>query len=222
MEPQQSKYVLGYTDREQHRLIQQARALAPATQHFLRDAGIVSGMRVLDIGCGMGDVTMLIAQLVGIGGRVVSIDRDQASVETARKRASAMGFDNTTFHPADISTFTDVQPFDAIVGRLVLEFLPDPAATISRLSGLLRPGGIMAFQEPSWKIWLTYTSHLPLRAAVTTLVRDTFVGRGREHRNGTPSLSRIQSSQADIAPAPRRPAHRGQPGVPWSCSMTCS
>src|SRR5205085_7904660 len=134
MEQQQSKYVLGYTDREQHRLIQQARALAPATQNFLRDAGIVSGMRVLDIGCGMGDVTMLIAQLVGIRGRVVSIDRDRASVETARNRASALGIDNTTFHTADISTFTDVQPFDAIVGRLVLEFLPNPAATISRLS----------------------------------------------------------------------------------------
>ena len=93
MELQQSKYVLGYTDREQHRLIQQARALAPSTQHFLRDAGIVSGMRVLDVGCGMGDVTMLVAQLVGIGGRVISIDRDQASVEAARKRASAMGLE---------------------------------------------------------------------------------------------------------------------------------
>jgi trans-aconitate methyltransferase len=178
MRLQQSDYVLGYTDREQYRLIQQARALAPATEHFLRNAGIVSGMRVLDIGCGMGDVTMLVAQLVGEGGSVVSIDIDQASLDTARRRASAMGFGNTTFHRAEISTFTDVRPFDAIVGRLVLEFLPDPIAAISRLSELLRPGGIMAFQEPSWKIWLTYTSHLPLRTAVTTVIRDTFIAGG--------------------------------------------
>ncbi len=148
----QSEYVLGYTDREQLRLIRQARVLAPVTEHFLRDAGIGSAMRVLDIGCGMGDVAMIVAQLVGSAGRVVSIDLDQASIETAQRRASTMGLDNTTFYRADISTFTDVEPFDAIVGRLVLQFLPDTAATIGRLCGLLSPGGIMALQEPTWKI----------------------------------------------------------------------
>jgi ubiquinone/menaquinone biosynthesis C-methylase UbiE len=174
----QSDYVLGHTPIEQQRLIRQARFLAPATEHFLQDAGIVSGMRVLDIGCGMGDVTLLVAQLVGPAGRVVSIDLDQASIDTARKRASAVGLDNATFHRADISTFTDAQSFDAIVGRLVLEFLPDPIGAIGRLSGLLRPGGIMALQEPSWKIWLAYTSHLPLRMAATSLLRDAFVAGG--------------------------------------------
>jgi ubiquinone/menaquinone biosynthesis C-methylase UbiE len=174
----QADYVLGHTPIEQVRLIRQARFLAPATEHFLRDAGIVSGMRVLDIGCGVGDVTMLVAQLVGPAGWVVSIDMDQASIETAQKRASAVGLYNTTFHRADISTFTDGVPYDAIVGRLVLEFLPDPIAAICRLSALLRQGGIMALQEPSWKIWLAYTSHLPLRLAVTTLLRDTFVAGG--------------------------------------------
>jgi ubiquinone/menaquinone biosynthesis C-methylase UbiE len=178
MKSKQSDYVLGHTDRERLRLIRQARVLAPATEHFLRDAGIASGMRVLDIGCGMGDVTMLVAQLVGPQGKVTSIDLDQASVSTARKRASAVGFDNATFHRADILTFADIEPFDAIVGRMVLEFLPDPAATISHLYGLLRPGGIMAFQEPSWKIWLAYTSHLPLRMAVMTILRDAFVAGG--------------------------------------------
>jgi ubiquinone/menaquinone biosynthesis C-methylase UbiE len=174
----QNDYVLGHTATEQLRLIRQARCLAPATEHFLRDAGIVSGMRVLDIGCGMGDVAMLVAQLVGPGGSVVSIDLDQASIETAQKRASAVGFDNTAYHQADISTFADGEPFDAIVGRLVLEFLPDPIAAICRLSRLLRSGGIMALQEPSWKVWLNYTSHLPLRMAVTTLCRDAFVAGG--------------------------------------------
>jgi tRNA A58 N-methylase Trm61 len=73
MQLKQSNYILGHTDREHRRLIRQARVLAPATEHFLRDAGIVSGMRVLDVGCGMGDVTMLVAQLVGPQGQVVSI-----------------------------------------------------------------------------------------------------------------------------------------------------
>jgi ubiquinone/menaquinone biosynthesis C-methylase UbiE len=90
-------------------------------------------MRVLDIGCGMGDVTMLAAQLVGPAGRVVSIDLDQASIETFGQRASTLGLDNVKFHRADLSTFMDAEPFDAIIGRLVLEFVPDTAAAIKRL-----------------------------------------------------------------------------------------
>jgi SAM-dependent methyltransferase len=182
----QSDYVLGHTDIEQLRLIRQARILAPFTQHFLRDAGIVPGMRVLDIGCGMGDVTMLAAGLVGRAGDVVSIDMDQASVETARRRASAAGLDNATFLRAEISSFADAKPFDAIVGRLVLEFLPETTAIISRLCGLLKPSGIIALQEPTWKIWLACTAHLPLRTAVTTLIRDTFLAGGVNTEMGVP------------------------------------
>jgi ubiquinone/menaquinone biosynthesis C-methylase UbiE len=76
MAPKHSDYVLGHNDREQLRLIRQARILAPFTDSFLRAAGIASGMRVLDIGCGMGDVTMLAAQLVGPTGSVVSVDQE--------------------------------------------------------------------------------------------------------------------------------------------------
>src|SRR5262249_32340108 len=159
---QQSEYVLGHTATEQLRLIRQARFLAPATEHFFRDAGIGSGMRVLDIGCGMGDVSMLAAQLVGRSGTVVSIDLDQSAIETAQQRAAAGGFANATFRRADLATFTDAEPFDAIVGRLVLEFVPNPIEVICRLSGLLRPGGILALQEPSWRIWLAHSAHLPL------------------------------------------------------------
>ena len=135
-------------------------------------------MRVLDIGCGLGDVTLLVAQLVGPTGQVVSVDLDQASIDTAQRRASVFGLANATFHCADISAFTDTKPFDAIVGRLVLEFVRDPSAIVKRLCGMLRPGGILALQEPSWKLWLNYTSHLPLRTAVTTLARDAFVAGG--------------------------------------------
>jgi len=174
----QPEYVLGHTNAEQLRLIRQARVLAPFTDRLFRDAGIASGMRVLDLGCGMGDVTMLAAQLVGPTGRVVSIDRDQASIETAQRRVSAIGLENVRFHQADLLTFEDSEPFDAIVSRLVLEFVPDTTAVIKQLSILLRPEGIMAFQEPSWRIWLAYTAHLPLRSAVTTLIQKAFVAGG--------------------------------------------
>lgn len=175
---QQADYVLGHTSVEQRRLIRQARVLAPLTERFLRDAGISSGMRVLDIGCGMGDVTMIAAQLVGSAGKVTSIDLDQASIETAQRRAAAFGFENTSFHCADLAKHVPPDPFDAIIGRLVLQFVPDPIAIIKRLYGMLRPGGLLALQEPTWKLWLTYTAHLPLRLSVTEAARDAFQAGG--------------------------------------------
>ena len=175
---QQADYVLGHTSVEQLRLIRQARVLAPLTERFLRDAGISSEMSVLDIGCGMGDVAVIAAQLVGTAGHVTSIDLDQASIDTAQRRTAAFGFENTSFHRADIAEYVPSSPFDAIIGRLVLQFVPDPIAIIRRLYGMLRPGGILALQEPTWKLWLTYTAHLPLRLSVTKVARDAFQASG--------------------------------------------
>ena len=181
---QQADYVLGYTSVEQQRLIRQARVLAPLTERFLRDAGISSGMRVLDVGCGMGDVTMIAAQLVGSAGQVTAIDLDQASIETAQRRAAAFGFENTSFNRADIAAYLPPDPFDAIIGRLVLQFVPDPIAIIKRLYRMLRPGGILALQESAWKLWLTYTEHLPLRLSVTKAARDALQAGGASTEMG--------------------------------------
>lgn len=202
MAPKHSDYVLGHNDREQLRLIRQARFLAPITEAFLRGAGIASGMRVLDIGCGMGDVTMLAAQLVGRTGQVVSIDQDQASIETARTRVSASGLENVKFQRDDLLTFIHPEPFNAIIGRLVLEFLPDTTAAVKHLCTLLRPGGIMAFQEPSWRMWLAHTSHLPLRTAVIALIHKAFVAGGVSTEMEMPLYRAFLA--ADLAPADMR------------------
>jgi ubiquinone/menaquinone biosynthesis C-methylase UbiE len=195
-------YVLGHNNREQLRLIKQAGFLNPMTAPFLSSAGIASGMRVLDVGCGMGDVTMLAAQLVGRTGQVVSIDQDQASIETARRRVLEIGLENVKFHRADLLMFADPEPFDAIIGRLVLEFVPDTTAAIKRLCTLLRPGGIMAFQEPSWRMWLAHTAHLPLRTAVITLIHKAFVAGDVNTEMEMPLYRAFLA--ADLAPAGMR------------------
>ena len=61
----------------------------------------------------------------------------------------------------------------------MLEFLPDTTGIINQLCRMLKPG-VIALQEPTWKIWLAYTSHLPLRTAVTNVIRDTFVAGGEQ------------------------------------------
>lgn len=65
-------------------------------------------------------------------------------------------------------------PFDAAVGRLILQFLPNPARVLRTLAGLVRPGGVLAFQEPSYITFLNQVAHLPLRKACANLTFETF------------------------------------------------
>ena len=69
----------------------QGRVLRPYTEKFFRSAGISPGMRVLDLGSGVGDVALLVADIVGPGGRVVGLDRDPAALERARQRTVDQG-----------------------------------------------------------------------------------------------------------------------------------
>src|SRR5271154_6128181 len=83
-----SGYALGYTEDEARRWAQQAAFFEELTADVLRRAGIRSGMRVLDLGCGVGDVSLLASRMVGASGAVLGIDRSPTSVETARRRAT--------------------------------------------------------------------------------------------------------------------------------------
>jgi ubiquinone/menaquinone biosynthesis C-methylase UbiE len=80
-----SQYVLGHSMQELERLGAQARLYDPFTLQFLRDGSIAPGMRVLDAGCGKGDVSFLAAGLVGHEGRIVGVDRVPDAVEAGRR-----------------------------------------------------------------------------------------------------------------------------------------
>jgi SAM-dependent methyltransferase len=108
-------------------------------------------MRVLDVGSGAGDVAFLAADLVGNTGEVIGMDRSEAALDVARARAKARSLHNVSFQEGDPVEATFAQPFDAVVGRLVLMYYADPVAALRRLAGHLRAGGVVAFHEPDIK-----------------------------------------------------------------------
>lgn len=142
------QYLFGHSEEETRRLLLQGRLFNPYTRRLLEDVGITRGMKVLDVGSGAGDVALLAAELVGPGGTVVGADSNPLLLDTARKRAQAAELKNTSFVAADISQLALEENFDAVVGRCVLFFLSDPAVVLRRLASHVRPGGIVAFQEP--------------------------------------------------------------------------
>lgn len=171
-------YALGYTSAEHDRLARQAAQLAPVTERLFRDAGLGPSQRVLDVGSGAGDVAMLVARLVGPAGEVVGIERDPGSIAVATNRVAAAGFTNVRFTETDISEFSSTVTFDAAVGRFILMWLPDPIAALRAVAATVRPGGVLAFQEPSWIPLLALTAHLPLWSVVVSIAHDTILRAG--------------------------------------------
>jgi ubiquinone/menaquinone biosynthesis C-methylase UbiE len=141
-------YVLGQSAYEYERLTLQAKVLRPFTEKFLTVAGIKPGMRVLEVGSGMGDVALLVAEIVGPRGRVLGVDRDATGLENARERTRQQGCSSwVSFQASNLVEFNTADQFDAIVGRYILLYQHDPGATIRHLLKFLKPGGIVVFHE---------------------------------------------------------------------------
>jgi ubiquinone/menaquinone biosynthesis C-methylase UbiE len=156
--------VLGHSDYEHERLMIQSRLVRSSTDRFFRAAGLTEGMSVLDVGSGLGDVALLVADIAGSGGHVLGVERDAATAEKARRRVESEGYSGLVdIEIADLNDFDVETRFDALVGRYVLQYLPDPAAALRRLTRLVRPGGVIVFHDkdfsnanPTWppcRLW---------------------------------------------------------------------
>lgn len=176
-------YLLGHSDAEIVRLEQQAEYFSEQTTALLRAAGLRKGMRVLDLGCGAGDVVLAIAGIVGETGSILGVDRAPQAVATANARLSARGVTFARCVEADVSTtsFADV---DAIVGRFLLTHLPAPAGLIETIRRQASPGTIVAFLEMDVSS-TTITPRLPLFTQAVEAIVETYRRAGAEPDMGS-------------------------------------
>ena len=134
-----TKYVLGSDDQELARLDGQAAAIDAPSRLLMRAAGIGPGMRVLNLGTGIGHVARRGGRPGGRDGQVVGLDNSPRLLEVA---TAVPGIANLRFVEGDVRTWRDEAPFDAIVGRLILFHLPDAVAVVRHRIAGLRPGGL--------------------------------------------------------------------------------
>jgi SAM-dependent methyltransferase len=180
---EQPGYVLGHTEHELARLSRQSQIFLPFTRQLFDEAGIGPGMHVLDVGAGAGDVSLLAAELVGREGRVVGVDCAEAAVAWATARVRSQQMENVDFLLGDPAKMEFVQQFDAIIGRFVLMYYPDPVAAIRSLARHLRPNGLIVFQEFDMEHLGTYPN-APTFERAAECMRAAFRATGARIRLG--------------------------------------
>jgi ubiquinone/menaquinone biosynthesis C-methylase UbiE len=169
-----SAYILGRTDRERARLGTQAAILNPLSEGFLRSAGVGPGMRILDIGCGIGDLTLIASRLAGPDGEVVGIDVDPRALRIARERAREQGCSHVSFECSDIDAYNPLREFHAAVGRHVLIHTRDPLTTVRKAASVLVAEGIAAFEEYDLSFWPAGYPPVMLAANLQWAIVETF------------------------------------------------
>jgi len=214
------EYALSDTENEKKRLQEQSRIIMQTTRRIFELAGIEKGMKVLELGTGAGDVALLLAEMVGSEGEVVSIERNPEILKTAKQRAEEGGYKNIRFVGGDISAAEPEGVFDALVGRAVLMYVPRPEEVLKMLLRHVKPGGVVAFQEVDFTIRPVVIPPFPLFMKLWDLLYATMEKSGTEMQMGFKLLPVYKK-----AGLPEPTMHldafiggAGSPGIDWFVS----
>lgn len=117
-------------------------ALAPVNELMLDLVGVTIGSRVLDLGAGTGDQTLLAAQRVGPTGTVMATDISSSMLDLAREAAQAADLVNVQTQVMDAQDLKlESGSFDAVMASFSLQFVPDVQRALAEVLRVLKPGG---------------------------------------------------------------------------------
>jgi SAM-dependent methyltransferase len=141
------EYVLAIGDAAANRLRILHSIYGPGARRLLKRAGIRPGMRVVDLGAGVGMVTQLLAELVGPSGEVVGVDVSAAQLAQARTLLP-VHLTNVRFVEASaIATGLPRESFDLVYCRFLLIHLTQPELALREMYELLKPGGLLVVED---------------------------------------------------------------------------
>ena len=118
----------------------------PTTERLLGTAGLRAGMRVLDLGCGGGAVTLKMAALVGSEGEVVGIDLDPSILRLAQQEADGSKLP-VTFRHMEAEELNEEASYDFAYARYLMSHLRHPERALESMMWALRPGGLLAVED---------------------------------------------------------------------------
>jgi SAM-dependent methyltransferase len=124
-----------------------ARVMLPTTMELFDRIGLIRGMKCLDVGCGGGHVTILIAGIVGPEGRVIGTDTDAEILALAREEAEAVKVTSVTFQQQDASACVWHEEFDVAYARFLLSHLNKPENCLAAMVEACAPGGSIVIED---------------------------------------------------------------------------
>jgi SAM-dependent methyltransferase len=119
----------------------------PGTRRVLLESGLRRGMHVADLGCGVGMVTALLAELVGPEGHVVGIDSSAAQLAQAGERLKTRGTNISFVESSATATGMPPESFDLVYCRFLLLHLPEPERALREMRTLLKPDGLLVCED---------------------------------------------------------------------------
>ncbi|MEM1241273.1 MAG: methyltransferase domain-containing protein [Cyanobacteria bacterium P01_H01_bin.26] len=146
------------------------------TERLFRAAGISAGMAVLELGCGPGEVTELLSEIVGPNGSILAVDRSEKMLSVAEGSLGKVGKSNVRFVHADLNNTpkylenVDRASFDVVAGRRVLMYLAHPDRVLAGLLPWLRVGGLAIFEEADSTLCPGHVATMPAHAQGVALL----------------------------------------------------
>ena len=193
-------YVHGYKGRETERLQDQAGALVELLH---ADTVYPAGSVVLEVGCGVGAQTLILAQR-SPDARFISVDISPESIAEAKRKTDATGLTNVTFQQADIfSLGREAESFDHVFVCFVLEHLARPIEALAVLKSLLRPEGTITVIEGDHGSTSFYPENRAAYEAIEALIKiqEQSGGNGLIGRQLYPLL--VEAGFDDVKVSPR-------------------
>jgi SAM-dependent methyltransferase len=148
------------------------------------------GDRVLDIGCGFGDASLQLGQIVGSAGQVLGVDASPRFIEAARQEASEGGAENVRFEVADVETTKFSERFDMAFSRFGTMFFANPVAALRNVREALRPSGRLVMV-----VWRAKVENDWMYRA--QMITERFVTKPEEHDEPTCGPGPFSMANAD-------------------------
>jgi len=179
------------------RLAVLARSWHATTTALLGRVGLAQGMRCLDLGCGGGDLTLVMARRVGPHGAAVGVDMDEEKLALARESAAEEGLTNITFRAMNVYDWTEPGAYDLVYCRNVLQHLSRPVDVLRAMWAGVRPGGVLVVDDADFEgsfCWPPNDGHAFWRERY----QQTLTANGGDPWSGRKLLGRFVAAGAPV------------------------
>ena len=150
----ETNYIIGVGKDDEERLSLLNELFGKTSKDLLLKAGLTSGMRVLEVGCGTGNMTGWIGKQVGSDGYVTAVDISSEQIQIAKENCSQSN--NITFVESSLFDLSPAIKFDLIYSRFLIMHLPNPFEGLQYLTQLLKPNGILVSEEATNSVTACY------------------------------------------------------------------